>query len=87
MKNCHIFKKNKNGHFIFGFFGSDPSKMDQTRKFGEQTSRILEFKPEGLDFQYKIKALDREIEPNGILTYKMCKMLKIRNRISLIFNQ
>ena len=25
------------------FFGSDPSKMDQTRKFGEQTSRILEF--------------------------------------------
>ena len=34
------------------FFGSDPSKMDQTRKFGEQTSRILEFKPEGLDFYY-----------------------------------
>ena len=32
------------------FFGSDPSKMDQTHKFGEQTSRILEFKPEGLDF-------------------------------------
>ena len=31
-------------------FGSDPSKMDQTRKFGEQTSRILEFKPKGLDF-------------------------------------
>ena len=26
------------------------SKMDQIRKFGEQTSRILEFKPEGLDF-------------------------------------
>ena len=22
------------------FFGSDPSKMDQTRKFGEQTSQI-----------------------------------------------
>ena len=22
------------------FFGSDPSKMDQTRKFGEQTSKI-----------------------------------------------
>ena len=34
------------------FFGSDPSKMDQIRKFGEQTSRILEFKPEGLDFYY-----------------------------------
>jgi hypothetical protein len=30
------------------FFGSDLSKMDQTRKFGEQTSRILEFKPKGL---------------------------------------
>jgi hypothetical protein len=26
------------------------SKMDQIRKFSEQTSRILEFKPEGLDF-------------------------------------
>ena len=26
------------------------SEMDQIRKFGEQTSRILEFKPEGLDF-------------------------------------
>ena len=23
--------------------------MDQIRKFGEQTSRILEFKPEGLE--------------------------------------
>ena len=31
-------------------FGSDLSKMDQTRKFSEQTSRILEFKPKGLDF-------------------------------------
>ena len=25
------------------------SKMDQIRKFGEQTSRILEFKPKGLE--------------------------------------
>ena len=32
------------------FFGSDPSKMDQTRKFGKQTSLILEFKPKELDF-------------------------------------
>jgi hypothetical protein len=31
------------------FFGSDPSKMDQTRKFGEQTSQI-KFKPKELDF-------------------------------------
>ena len=30
IKSCHIFKKNKNGRFIFDFFGSDPSKMDQT---------------------------------------------------------
>ena len=37
------------------FFGSDPSKMDQTCKFGEQTSQILEFKPEGLDFYIFIK--------------------------------
>ena len=28
--------------------------MDQIRKFGEQTSRILEFKPKGLDFQLQI---------------------------------
>ena len=35
---------------FFDFFGSDPSKMDQIRQFGEQTSGILEFKPEGLDF-------------------------------------
>ena len=32
------------------FVGSDPSKMDQKCKFGEQTSQILEFKPEELDF-------------------------------------
>ena len=50
IKSCQIFKKNKNGHFIFGFFYSDLSKMDQTCKFGEQTSQILEFKPQGLDF-------------------------------------
>ena len=31
------------------FFGSDPSKMDQTHKFGEQTSRILEFNPKELE--------------------------------------
>ena len=30
IQSCHIFKKNKNGHLIFDFFGSDPSKMDQT---------------------------------------------------------
>ena len=36
------------------FFGSDPSKMDQTCKIGEQTSQILKFKPKGLDFQYYI---------------------------------
>ena len=29
-QSCHIFKKNKNGRFIFDFFGSDLSKMDQT---------------------------------------------------------
>ena len=30
------------------------SKMDQIRKFGEQTSRILEVKPEGLEGQSRI---------------------------------
>ena len=29
--------------------------MDEIRKFGEQTSRILEFKPEGLEGYYVIK--------------------------------
>ena len=29
--------------------------MDQIRKFGEQTSRILEFKPKGLEGQLYIK--------------------------------
>ena len=50
IKSCHIFKKNKNAILFSDFFGSDLSKMDQTCKFGEQTSRTLEFKPEGLDF-------------------------------------
>merc|ERR1712051_1106313 len=31
------------------------SKMDQIRKFSEQTSRILEFKPEGLEGKSLIK--------------------------------
>ena len=30
IKSCHIFKKNKNVRFIFEFFGSDLSEMDQT---------------------------------------------------------
>ena len=37
------------------FFGSDPSKMDQTGKFGEQKYRVLELEPEGLDFEFEIK--------------------------------
>ena len=30
IKSCHIYRKDKNGCFVFDFFGSDPSKMDQT---------------------------------------------------------
>ena len=30
IKSFHIYKKNKNACFIFDFFGSDLSKMDQT---------------------------------------------------------
>ena len=30
IKSCHIYRKNKNGCFVFDFFGSDLSKMDQT---------------------------------------------------------
>jgi hypothetical protein len=26
---CHIYKKDKNGRYIFDFFGSDLSKLDQ----------------------------------------------------------
>ena len=37
IKSCHVFKKIKDGQYVIGFFGSDPSKMDQTCKFSEQT--------------------------------------------------
>ena len=30
IKGCHIYKKDKNGSFVFDFFRSDLSKMDQT---------------------------------------------------------
>ena len=30
IKSCRIYKKDKNGCFSLDFFGSDPSKMDQT---------------------------------------------------------
>ena len=30
IKSCPIYRKDKNGCFILDFFGSDPSKMDQT---------------------------------------------------------
>ena len=30
IKICHIYRKDKNGYFVFDFFGSDLSKMDQT---------------------------------------------------------
>jgi hypothetical protein len=49
------------------FFGSDLSKMDQTRKFGEQTSRILEFKPKGLDFEYIYQLINQKLNKNFII--------------------
>ena len=36
--------------------------MDQIRKFGEQTSRILEFKPKVLEGQYKDKVESYEMK-------------------------
>ena len=30
IKSCHIYREDKNGCFVFDFFGSDLSKMDQT---------------------------------------------------------
>ena len=30
IKSCHIYRKDKNGCFVFDFLGSDLSKMDQT---------------------------------------------------------
>ena len=45
-----FLKRIKMAILFLDFFGSDPSKIDQTHKFGEQTSRILEFKPKRLDF-------------------------------------
>ena len=29
INSCHIYRKDKNGCFMFDFFGSDLSKMDQ----------------------------------------------------------
>ena len=49
LKSFQIYKKDKDACLILDFFGSDLSKMDQTCKFGEKTSRILEFKPKGLE--------------------------------------
>ena len=46
IQKCQIFKKNKNGRFIFDFFGSDLSKMDQT------WSKLIK-----LDFLTNIKML------------------------------
>ena len=30
IKSCHIYRKDEKGHYVFYFFGSDMSKMDQT---------------------------------------------------------
>ena len=30
IKICHIYRKDKNGCFVFDFLGSDLSKMDKT---------------------------------------------------------
>ena len=40
-----FLKRMKMAILFLDFFGPDPSKMDQSHKFVEQTSRILEFKP------------------------------------------
>ena len=50
LKAVTFLKRIKMAILFLDFFGSEPSKMDQTCKFSEQTSRILEFKHEGLDF-------------------------------------
>ena len=49
-KVVKFLKRIKMAVLFLDFFGLDPSKMEQTHKFGEQTSRILELKPEGFDF-------------------------------------
>ena len=36
-----FLKRMKMPILFLDFFGSDPSKMDRTRKFGKQTSQIL----------------------------------------------
>ena len=61
--------------------------MDQARKFGEQTSRILEFKPKRLDFQFNIFQIrgffqlncEIKLEVDGSLVYKnkMCIFLEM----------
>ena len=48
--------------------------MDQARKFGEQTSRILEFKPEGLDFQL-------------FISYKVRNVINVKSILLLVKNK
>ena len=67
------------------FFGSDPSKMDQTCKFGEQTSRILEFKPEGLDFYYNIFLIYLVFTGFALSFSRWCLQTLMRNSF-LIFH-
>ena len=48
--------------------------MDEARKFGEQTSRILEFKPEGLDFQL-------------FISYKVRNVINVKSILLLVKNK
>ena len=48
--------------------------MDQARKFGEQTSRILEIKPEGLDFQL-------------FISYKVRNVINVKSILLLVKNK
>ena len=44
--------------------------MDQIRKFGEQTSRILEFKPKGLEGQYLINQNNQNSNWKKVLGFR-----------------
>ena len=64
--------------------------MDQIRKFGEQTSRILEFKPEGLE-GYLLKSTQdlAKYWYKGCLcvyfTFPMSRILEQDRRYKIIF--
>ena len=96
IQSCHIFKRNKNGRFIFDFFGSDLSKMDQTwskwishqsKNITVKSCRVYKKDNNGffiLDFLDQICAKWIELDENGFLTNQkmLLKSVHFKNTVT-----